>query len=142
MMMSIYGSFGCILSWVSASHPRSRPKRAVAYAVVNAGSKFPSIHGAISILPTRVLGIGKRMLLFLLSAECVFSWRHCCTLHCDGRIGSSSRLRRRILAPGGILLMKTQNVTRWLWTGIVILPIGTRIEEASSRMTARKFSDS
>ncbi|KAJ5690308.1 hypothetical protein N7462_004700 [Penicillium macrosclerotiorum] len=46
MMMSIYGSFGCILSWVSASLPRPRSKRAVAYAVVNAGSNFASIYAS------------------------------------------------------------------------------------------------
>ncbi|OJJ34608.1 hypothetical protein ASPWEDRAFT_52774 [Aspergillus wentii DTO 134E9] len=46
MMMSIYGSFGCILSWVSTSLPRPAPKRAVAYAVVNAGSNFASIYAS------------------------------------------------------------------------------------------------
>lgn len=46
MMMSIYGSFGCILSWVSTSLPRPRSKRAVAYAVVNAGSNFASIYAS------------------------------------------------------------------------------------------------
>jgi hypothetical protein len=46
MMMSIYGSFGCILSWVSTSLPRPASKRAVAYAVVNAGSNFASIYAS------------------------------------------------------------------------------------------------
>ncbi|KAJ6005846.1 hypothetical protein N7451_003790 [Penicillium sp. IBT 35674x] len=46
MMMSIYASFGCILSWVSTSLPRPRSKRAVAYAVVNAGSNFASIYAS------------------------------------------------------------------------------------------------
>ncbi|KAJ5802991.1 uncharacterized protein N7503_005441 [Penicillium pulvis] len=46
MMMSIYASFGCILSWVSTSLPRPRTKRAVAYAVVNAGSNFASIYAS------------------------------------------------------------------------------------------------
>ncbi|KAJ5945859.1 hypothetical protein N7454_002698 [Penicillium verhagenii] len=46
MMMSIYASFGCILSWVSTSLPRPRAKRAVAYAVVNAGSNFASIYAS------------------------------------------------------------------------------------------------
>ncbi|GAB7340857.1 hypothetical protein MBLNU457_7218t1 [Dothideomycetes sp. NU457] len=46
MMMSIYGSFGCILSWVSTSLPRPSAKRAVAYAVVNAGSNFASIYAS------------------------------------------------------------------------------------------------
>ena len=46
MMMSIYGSFGCILSWVSTSLPRPSSKRAVAYAVVNAGSNFASIYAS------------------------------------------------------------------------------------------------
>ena len=45
-MMSIYGSFGCILSWVSTSLPRPSAKRAVAYAVVNAGSNFASIYAS------------------------------------------------------------------------------------------------
>lgn len=46
MMMSVYGSFGCILSWVSTSLPRPPSKRAVAYAVVNAGSNFASIYAS------------------------------------------------------------------------------------------------
>lgn len=46
MMMSIYASFGCILSWVSTSLPRPRAKRAVAYAVVNAFSNFASIYAS------------------------------------------------------------------------------------------------
>lgn len=46
MMMSIYGSFGCILSWVSTSLPRPSAKRAVAYAVVNAGSNLASIYAS------------------------------------------------------------------------------------------------
>ncbi|KAH8731559.1 major facilitator superfamily domain-containing protein [Phaeosphaeriaceae sp. PMI808] len=46
MMMSVYGSFGCILSWVSTSLPRPPPKRAVAYAVVNAGSNLASIYAS------------------------------------------------------------------------------------------------
>lgn len=46
MMMSVYGSFGCILSWVSTSLPRPPAKRAVAYAVVNAGSNFASIYAS------------------------------------------------------------------------------------------------
>lgn len=46
MMMSIYCSFGCILSWVSTSLPRPSAKRAVAYAVVNAGSNLASIYAS------------------------------------------------------------------------------------------------
>lgn len=46
MMMSVYGSFGCILSWVSTCLPRPPAKRAVAYAVVNAGSNFASIYAS------------------------------------------------------------------------------------------------
>ncbi|KAF2642332.1 MFS general substrate transporter [Massarina eburnea CBS 473.64] len=46
MMMSVYGSFGCILSWVSSSLPRPPAKRAVAYAVVNAGSNLASIYAS------------------------------------------------------------------------------------------------
>ncbi|KAL1875715.1 hypothetical protein VTK73DRAFT_9904 [Phialemonium thermophilum] len=46
MMMSIYASFGCILSWVSTSLPRPSTKRAIAYAVVNAGSNFASIYAS------------------------------------------------------------------------------------------------
>ncbi|KAF2021513.1 MFS general substrate transporter [Aaosphaeria arxii CBS 175.79] len=46
LMMSVYGSFGCILSWVSTSLPRPPPKRAVAYAVVNAGSNLASIYAS------------------------------------------------------------------------------------------------
>ncbi|EMC96903.1 hypothetical protein BAUCODRAFT_68817 [Baudoinia panamericana UAMH 10762] len=46
MMMSVYGSFGCILSWVSTSLPRPSAKRAVAYAVVNAGSNLASIYAS------------------------------------------------------------------------------------------------
>jgi hypothetical protein len=44
MMMSIYESFGCILSWVSSSLPHLSTKRAISYAVVNAGSNFASIY--------------------------------------------------------------------------------------------------
>jgi hypothetical protein len=40
MMMSVYGSFGCILSWVASSLPRPSSKRAVAYAV----SLLPDFH--------------------------------------------------------------------------------------------------
>lgn len=46
MMMSVYGYFGCILSWVSKSLPRLPTKRAVAYAVVNAGSNLASIYAS------------------------------------------------------------------------------------------------
>lgn len=46
MMMSVYGSFGCILSWVSTTLPRPSTKRAVSYAVVNAGSNFASIYAS------------------------------------------------------------------------------------------------
>lgn len=46
MMMSVYGSFGCILSWVSTSLPRPSSKRAVAYAVVNAGSNLAAIYAS------------------------------------------------------------------------------------------------
>lgn len=46
MMMSVYGSFGCILSWVSTTLPRPSTKRAVAYATVNAGSNFASIYAS------------------------------------------------------------------------------------------------
>lgn len=46
MMMSVYASFGCILSWVSTSLPRPSTKRAIAYAVVNAGSNFASIYAS------------------------------------------------------------------------------------------------
>lgn len=35
LMMSVYGSFGCILSWVASSLPRPSSKRAVSYAVGN-----------------------------------------------------------------------------------------------------------
>jgi len=45
-MMSVYGSFGCILSWVSSTLPRPSSKRAVAYAVVNAGSNLASIYAS------------------------------------------------------------------------------------------------
>jgi hypothetical protein len=45
-MMSVYGSFGCILSWVSTALPRPSAKRAVAYAVVNAGSNLASIYAS------------------------------------------------------------------------------------------------
>jgi hypothetical protein len=44
--MSVYGSFGCILSWVSSTLPRPSSKRAVAYAVVNAGSNLASIYAS------------------------------------------------------------------------------------------------
>lgn len=46
LMMSVYGSFGCILSWVSTTLPRPSGKRAVAYAVVNAGSNLASIYAS------------------------------------------------------------------------------------------------
>ncbi|KAL8301202.1 hypothetical protein RB597_001896 [Gaeumannomyces tritici] len=46
MMMSLYGSFGCVLSWVSTTLPRPSAKRAVAYAVVNAGSNLASIYAS------------------------------------------------------------------------------------------------
>ncbi|KAM0426631.1 hypothetical protein ACHAPT_007947 [Fusarium lateritium] len=46
MMMSVYGSFGCILSWVSTSLPRPSTKRAISYAVVNAGSNFAAIYAS------------------------------------------------------------------------------------------------
>ncbi|KAL4731004.1 hypothetical protein ACLX1H_003046 [Fusarium chlamydosporum] len=46
MMMSVYGSFGCILSWVSSSLPRPSTKRAISYAVVNAGSNLASIYAS------------------------------------------------------------------------------------------------
>ncbi|KAH7020406.1 major facilitator superfamily domain-containing protein [Ilyonectria destructans] len=46
MMMSIYGSFGCILSWVSSSLPRPSTKRAISYAAVNAGSNLASIYAS------------------------------------------------------------------------------------------------
>ncbi|KAI4851198.1 MFS transporter [Aureobasidium sp. EXF-8845] len=46
MMMSVYGSFGCILSWVSSTLPRPSSKRAVAYATVNAGSNLASIYAS------------------------------------------------------------------------------------------------
>ncbi|KAK1852230.1 major facilitator superfamily transporter [Colletotrichum chrysophilum] len=46
MMMSVYGSFGCILSWVSTTLPRPSTKRAVSYAVVNAGSNLASIYAS------------------------------------------------------------------------------------------------
>lgn len=46
MMMSVYGSFGCILSWVSTTLPRPATKRAVSYAVINAGSNFASIYAS------------------------------------------------------------------------------------------------
>ncbi|TLS27653.1 hypothetical protein PpBr36_04814 [Pyricularia pennisetigena] len=46
MMMSIYGSFGAILSWVSTSLPRPSAKRAVAYAFVNAMSNLASIYAS------------------------------------------------------------------------------------------------
>lgn len=46
MMMSVYGSFGCILSWVSSSLPRPSTKRAISYAVVNAGSNFAAIYAS------------------------------------------------------------------------------------------------
>jgi hypothetical protein len=46
MMMSVYGSFGCILSWVSSTLPRPSSKHAVAYAVVNAGSNLASIYAS------------------------------------------------------------------------------------------------
>jgi hypothetical protein len=46
MMMSVYGSFGCILSWVSTTLPRPSSKRAVSYAVVNAGSNLASIYAS------------------------------------------------------------------------------------------------
>ncbi|KAI9727365.1 MAG: hypothetical protein M1834_008436 [Cirrosporium novae-zelandiae] len=46
MMMSVYGSFGCILSWVATTLPRPSSKRAVSYAVINAGSNFASIYAS------------------------------------------------------------------------------------------------
>ncbi|KAF9873692.1 hypothetical protein CkaCkLH20_08802 [Colletotrichum karsti] len=46
MMMSVYGSFGCILSWVSTTLPRPATKRAVSYAIVNAGSNLASIYAS------------------------------------------------------------------------------------------------
>ncbi|KAI1868231.1 hypothetical protein JX265_007054 [Neoarthrinium moseri] len=46
MMMSVYGSFGCILSWVSTTLPRPSTKRAISYAVVNAGSNFAAIYAS------------------------------------------------------------------------------------------------
>ncbi|KAH6895908.1 major facilitator superfamily domain-containing protein [Thelonectria olida] len=46
MMMCVYASFGCILSWVSTSLPRPSTKRAISYAVVNAGSNFASIYAS------------------------------------------------------------------------------------------------
>ncbi|KAH6962462.1 major facilitator superfamily domain-containing protein [Ilyonectria sp. MPI-CAGE-AT-0026] len=46
MMMSVYGSFGCILSWVSSSLPRPSTKRAISYAAVNAGSNLAAIYAS------------------------------------------------------------------------------------------------
>lgn len=46
MIMSIYGSFGAILSWVSTSLPRPSAKRAVAYAFLNAMSNLASIYAS------------------------------------------------------------------------------------------------
>ncbi|KAK7433360.1 hypothetical protein QQZ08_000300 [Neonectria magnoliae] len=46
IMMSVYGSFGCILSWVSSSLPRPSTKRAISYAVVNADSNLASIYAS------------------------------------------------------------------------------------------------
>ncbi|KAJ9136893.1 Major facilitator superfamily domain-containing protein [Pleurostoma richardsiae] len=46
MMMCVYASFGCILSWVSTSLPRPSTKRAISYAVVNAGSNFAAIYAS------------------------------------------------------------------------------------------------
>lgn len=46
MMMSVYGSFGCILPWVSTTLPRLATKRAVSYAVNNAGSNDASIYAS------------------------------------------------------------------------------------------------
>ncbi|ORY63459.1 major facilitator superfamily domain-containing protein [Pseudomassariella vexata] len=46
LMMSVYGSFGCILSWVSTTLSRPSSKRAVSYAVVNAFSNFASIYAS------------------------------------------------------------------------------------------------
>lgn len=46
MMMSVYGSFGCILSWVSTTLPRPSTKRAISYAVVNAFSNFAAIYAS------------------------------------------------------------------------------------------------
>ncbi|KAI4747574.1 MFS transporter [Aureobasidium sp. EXF-12298] len=46
MMMSVYGGFWYILSWVSPTLPRPSSKRAVAYAIVNAGSNLASIYAS------------------------------------------------------------------------------------------------
>lgn len=46
MMMSVYGSFGCILSWVASSLPRPSAKRAVAYAV---GIPVSGLHSRLQI---------------------------------------------------------------------------------------------
>lgn len=46
LMMCIYCSFGCILSWVATSLPRPPTKRAISYAVVNAGSNLASIYAS------------------------------------------------------------------------------------------------
>ncbi|KAF2736390.1 MFS general substrate transporter [Polyplosphaeria fusca] len=46
MMMCVYGSYSCILSWVSTSLPRPASKRAVSYALVNAGSNLASVYAS------------------------------------------------------------------------------------------------
>lgn len=46
LVMSVYGSFGCILSWVSTTLPRPSTKRAIMYAVVNTFSNFAAIYAS------------------------------------------------------------------------------------------------
>lgn len=72
MMMSVCGSFGCILSWVPTSLPRPRSKRAVAYAVVNAGQISRLFMSANFILSVSILSIGRQTWLMFRFVECVF----------------------------------------------------------------------
>jgi hypothetical protein len=81
MMMSVYGSFGCILSWVSSTLPRPSSKRAVAYAVVNAGSNLASIYASCKSAQIRSYQMAFRLssvlllLLYQTHANCTLAFR-------------------------------------------------------------------
>ncbi|WVQ80928.1 hypothetical protein IAT38_003035 [Cryptococcus sp. DSM 104549] len=46
LMMSVYASFGSVLSWIQTSTPAPPLKKAVVYAIVNAGSNFAAVYGS------------------------------------------------------------------------------------------------
>lgn len=77
------------------------------------GPILPLFMLATSTLLVKELNTGRRTLLMLHFVACVFPWRRCCTLRCDGRIGSLTRLERRLLAQVGISQMKAGNVSSW-----------------------------